>query len=253
VQRLAALLVPLGLRVVRVDLRGCGRGIGLARRSYHGGCSDDLRATAAAVNRWSPTSPLVLIGISLGGNIVLKLAGEARDQPVPGLARVAAVAPPIDLERCAALLALPRNRLYDRFFVRHLTAQLRRRQRFFPDRARVRFPRRTTLRLFDDLVTAPLWGFADALDYYRRASSQPIIPRIAVPTFLLTARDDPFVAAESFQALAVPEHIRVCITDRGGHLGFLGWDGNGGIRWAERRVAEWVTDAAGGSLRRITP
>jgi len=239
-QRTAGFLLARGVRVVRLDLRGCGRGITLARRPYHAGCSDDVRAAVAEVRRWSPASPLSLAGFSLGGNIVLKLAGEAASEPVPGLACVAAVAPPIDLECCATLIGLARNRLYELHFVRELVALAKRRQRHFPDSRPLRFPRRMTLRLFDDLYTAPRSGFADALDYYRRASSLPLISRIRVPALVLTARDDPFVAVGPFEALSAPAHVDVRILARGGHLGFLGWDGAGGIRWAERRVADWV-------------
>jgi predicted alpha/beta-fold hydrolase len=239
-QRLARALLPRGLRVVRLDLRGCGRGIALARGSYNGGCSGDVRAAMVVLSRAYPTSPIVLIGFSLGGNIVLKLAGEVDAHPVPNLERVAAVSPPIDLERCAALVALPRNRLYELNFLRCLMSQVRQRQRYFPDLPDVRFPRRMTLRIFDDLHTAPRGGFADALDYYRRASSWPLLPRIGVPTFILTAQDDPFIAVEPFEGLVVPSHIQVQIVPRGGHIGFLGWDGAGGIRWAERRILDWV-------------
>jgi hypothetical protein len=243
-QRMAGLLLPRGWRVVRMDLRGCGRGTALARRAYHGGCSDDVRAAAAAVHRWSPGSPLALIGFSLGGNIVLKLAGEAAVQPLPGLERVAALAPPVDLERCAALLARPRNRLYEVHFLRELMALARRRQRLFPDLPPLRFPRRMTMRLFDDLHTAPRSGFIDALDYYRRASSWPLIPRIQVPALVLSARDDPFIDVAPLEGLSVPAHVEVRIVARGGHLGFLGRDGAGGIRWAERRIADWVSRPA---------
>jgi len=247
-ERFAGLLLPRGVRVVRLDLRGVGRGEALACRTYHGGCSDDVRAALALISQDSPASPLVLIGLSLGGNIVLKLAGEAGTQPVPGLERVAAMSPPIDLTRCAALLALPRNRFYEQHYVRSLVRQVRRHARCFPDLPAVSFPRRLTLRLFDDLCTAPRCGFADAADYYRRASSLPFIPHIRVPAFLLTARDDPFIDVEPIETLKAPPHIEVHITPRGGHLGFLGWDGAGGIRWAERRVVEWVL--AGGTSPR---
>ncbi len=239
VRRQALALLRRGVRVVRVDLRTAGRGIALARRPYHAGCSDDLRAAAAEVHRWSPQSPLALVGLSLGGNVVLKLAGEAADDPVPGLERVAAVGPPVDVARCVALLAEPRNRVYEQFYVRSLVRHFERHRRLFPDLPPVR-PRPTTMRLFDDLFTAPRCGFADAPDYYRRTSSLPLIPRIGVPALILAARDDPFIAAEPFERLRAPANVEVRLVEHGGHLGFLGPDGAGGFRWAERTTADWV-------------
>jgi len=238
---LARMLLPRGLRVVRMDLRGTGRGLPLARNGYHGGCSDDVRAATAAIQGWSPSSPLILIGVSLGGNIALKLAGEMDEHPVPSLERVAALAPPIDLMLCSDRLAQPRCRLYERHFLRDVIDQARRRQRYFPELPPLRLPRRMTMRIFDELYTAPRHGFADALDYYRRASALPLLPHVTVPTLILTARDDPFIAVEPFDNLRLPDHMQVRILHCGGHLGFVGPDGAGGIRWAERRVVEWVT------------
>ncbi|MCS6852173.1 MAG: alpha/beta fold hydrolase [Gemmataceae bacterium] len=240
VTRMARRLSARGIRVVRIDLRGSGRGLALARRLYHGGCSDDLRVAVEAVHAGAPSSPIFVIGFSLGGNIALKLAGEAAAHPVSGLARVAAISPPIDFERCADLIALPANRFYERRFVRALVRLVRRRQHLRTDVPVIRFPPATTLRLFDELYTAPSHGFADAADYYRRASSAPWLERIRVPTLILAARDDPLVPGESFAAIKPTETLRVCLVERGGHLGFLGWDGAGGVRWAEQRVADWV-------------
>ena len=99
-----------------------------------------------------------------------------------------------------------------------------------------------TMRLFDELYTAPRNSFADALDYYHRASCAALIPNIQVPTLILTARDDPFIAVEPFERLKVPPHILIRIVPHGGHIGFLGWDGAGGIYWAERRMVEWALE-----------
>lgn len=241
IRRLAALLLARRVRVVRMDLRGAGAGLALARGFYHAGRSDDLRAVLAQLHDESPSSPLLLIGLSLGGALSLRLAGEAAKLPVPGLTRVAAISPPIDLPRCVALLTQPRNRFYEDNFIRDLLVAARQRQRFFPDLPSLSFPRgRLTVRRFDDLYTAPRCGFADALDYYHKTSCAPLLPHIQLPTLILTARDDPFIAVEPFEELKAPSNVLVRILPHGGHIGFLGWDGFGGIRWGERRIVEWI-------------
>lgn len=239
-RRLARLLAPLGVRTVRVDLRGCGDGLPLARLPHHSGRSDDVRAILNEVHSWSPASPLLLVGVSLGANTVLKLAGEAAADPVPGLERVVALGPPADLRRCSALMEQPRNRLYNRYFAGALVANALKRRHYFSELPRIAFPRQTTLLVFDDLYTAPLGGFAGADDYYIRASSAPLISGIRVPTLILTARDDPFIAVEPLEELKLPPTVQLRVVDRGGHLGFLGSDGAGGLRWAERRIVEWL-------------
>ena len=237
-QRTAARLSALGWRVLRMDLRGAGAGMRLARRFYNAGCSQDLREVITSVVARFPGTPLAVVGFSLGGNIVLKCAGEMGEQTPSELRGVAAVAPPIDLVRCSELIA--RYPLYDAFYVRHLTQQVAKHQRCFPDLPCVQFPRRLLLRTFDDLYTSPRWGFKDSLDYYSQASSLPWIGSIRVPTFILTSRDDPFVAVEPFEQLAPAKTLEVNIANHGGHMGFLGFDGTTGIRWSESRVIDWL-------------
>jgi predicted alpha/beta-fold hydrolase len=239
-QRMTAALLAEGLRVVRINLRGAGSSWRLARRLYNAGCSSDVRAVSEAVARCAPDSPLVLIGFSLGGNIALKLAAEAAHLPLVNLAGVAALSAPIDLERCSTLLAEPSNRIYERYYLHKLVDRARRHQQFFRDLPPVSFPRHLTLRKFDDLHTGPRWGFADAQEYYKHSSSLPLVPRILVPAFLLTARDDPFVAAAPYEELPQRPGHEIHLVDHGGHLGFLGNDGAGGIRWGERRIVEWT-------------
>jgi uncharacterized protein len=240
IQRLARFLLPFGWRVVRLDLRGARPSLALSRQTYHGGRSQDVRAALEEVHRWSPASPITAVGYSLGGNLVLKMAGEAADSPIAGLSRIAALAPPINLARCAFLITQPRNRLYNSYFVRELVRDAQQRRRFFPDLPQIRFQPGMTLHHFDDQYTAAVWGFADSQDYYKQSSSAALLSRIKIPTFIMTARDDPFIAVEMFDDLRLPAHVRLRIVPKGGHLGFLGWDGTGGYHWADRRVAEWI-------------
>jgi predicted alpha/beta-fold hydrolase len=243
-QRVAGLLAPYGVRIVRPDLRGNCESIPLARSFYTAGSSDDVRAVVEAVAELCPGSPVDVVGLSLSGNIVLKLAAEAAVRPLPALRRVVSLAPPIDLARSAAMMGHPRNRFYDRHFSRELLAEARLRFAHHGDPPLPDFPKRLSIRVYDDLYTAPRHGYADALDYYRRAAAEPLVPEIRVPTLILTARDDPFIAVEPIEALRGRlAHVEVRVLDRGGHMGFLGWDGAGGIRWAERQVANWLLSA----------
>lgn len=239
--RLAGKLFVRGLRAVRVNHRGCGSGVGLARRPYHSGRSDDVRAVVQWLAREEPRSPITLAGFSLGGNLVLKLAGEDGDAPTPGLDSVIAVSAPIDLDACATLIGQPRNRMYDSYFVRRLVADANERQRFFPDLPPLGFPQRLTVRIFDDLYTAPRSGFRDANDYYARCSAAPIVSHVGVPTLVMTARDDPFIAVAPFEALPPRPNVELHITEHGGHLGFLGFTGRAwSFRWMDDVLLEWI-------------
>ncbi len=240
ISRMAGVMLGRGVRVFRADLRGAGEALPLGRGSYHAGRSEDLREALAFLHALAPKSPLLLVGVSLGGNMALKLGGEMGEHPVPGLARIATIAPPLDLEACSRLILQPRNRIYERRFYRDLRRDAEVRQRRFPDLPPLDLPRRLNLVQFDDLYTGPRNGFAGAIDYYRHSSAFRFVPRIPVPTLLIAARDDPFVAVAPFDLLRVPDHVRVVIADRGGHVGFLGADGAGGVRWAERYVVEWL-------------
>jgi predicted alpha/beta-fold hydrolase len=240
-QRLGSMLLALGVRVLRLDMRGAGAGLPLARRVYHSGRSADIRAALALMHRWSPGSPLLLVGVSLGGNLALGVAGEMLEHPVPGLRRVAALSPPIDLALCERMLAQPRNRLYEDLFVRDVLGEAQRRQYYFPDLPPLRFPRgRLSFRQFDDHYTAPRSGFASAEDYYHRASPARLLSRIPIPTLIVTARDDPFIAIEPFEEVTLSDQVSLYILPQGGHIGFIGRDGAGGVRWAERRLVEWL-------------
>jgi predicted alpha/beta-fold hydrolase len=239
--RLAYKLWRRGIRAVRMNLRGCGSGVGLARQPYHSGRSADVWEVLLALHQDTPASPTTLIGFSLGGNIVLKMAAEQGVAAAPYVTQVIAVCPPADLAACARLLGQPSNRLYEQHFMRLLRAAVNERQRLFADAPAVTLPPQLSLYAFDNIFTAPQCGFQDADDYYARCSAAPLVPRITLPCRMLFANDDPFVDASVFDAVALPPHVQLIRTARGGHLGFLGWPGSaGGYHWLDTTLLTWI-------------
>jgi predicted alpha/beta-fold hydrolase len=242
VVRLAARLMRMGVRVVRMNLRGAGAGFASARGIYHAGRTEDLRRVAEWIAQRAPRSPLALIGFSLGANLVLKLAAEAVDQPLEGLDCVLAANPPLDLAACCQHIQRPENRLYDRNFVALLRTEVARLHRIFPDLGPVDLPQELTLYDFDDLYTAPRNGFSGAIEYYARSSAGPLIPRITIPGLVVHAADDPFIPVDSFDRVEFPDGLALELIPFGGHLGYLSrtcWWGD--RRWLDARFAAWLT------------
>jgi predicted alpha/beta-fold hydrolase len=240
--RTAAMLNAHGVRTFRIDLRGCGAGFGLALKPYNAGCSDDVLAVLNAVTGWCPSSPIALLGFSLGGNIVLKLLGEAPDRVPVAVVRAAAINPPIDLARCTYGLSRWPQRHYDAYFVKQLLQRLRELQARRPDFVPPTFGR-TPRRLveFDDHFTAPRSGFRDADDYYRQCSSEQFIPAIRVPTLILTSRDDPLIPVATFERLSPPGSVRLHIAEGGGHLGYRSSPNGESTRdWLPARLLDWL-------------
>lgn len=239
--RLTRKLLRSGIMVVRVNLRGCGPGFGWARKPYHAGCSNDLRAI---VQRWMqrfPAARLTLVGFSLGGNVVLKYAGEEAGGLSEAVERVVAISAPIDLQASSLRLSSPENWLFDRYFVKRLIKVARRQHARFPETEVPIFPDGMKLRGFDDFYTAPRSGFRDAAEYYEKASSFSLIPAIRCRLLLLGAEDDPVVDTNVYRKLPIRKGHDVVLTSRGGHVGFLGFSpGVRGVRWLDEFVGRWV-------------
>ncbi|HEX5444879.1 MAG TPA: alpha/beta fold hydrolase [Pirellulales bacterium] len=242
-QRIAAKLQRRGVRSFRMDLRGCGAGITLARLPYHSGRSEDAAAALETMAVLCPGSPVALVGFSLGGNIALKLLGELTDQPCGHLDRAVAVCPPADLTAAIGHISRPRNRLYERHFLRRLIGQVRRRRKLLPDLPGTDWPQ-TPRRLweFDDVYTAPVSGFGRADEYYRRASSLRVRQGIRRPALVIASRDDPLVPVNSLEPLADCPAVQLEIVASGGHLGFVGRRQGADRRWLDWRIVEWVAD-----------
>jgi predicted alpha/beta-fold hydrolase len=232
-----------GMNVVRMNQRNCGGTDGWSPSLYHSGLSSDVRAVAEHLIAREGLTRLALAGYSMGGNLVLKLAGEwSTRAPVPVRA-VAAVCPSIDLAPSADALHLPSNWLYEKYFLVKLSRRLREKAKLFPGKFDLaRLQNLSSLRDFDDRITAYYCGFDGAADYYDRAAAARVISHIAVPTLILHALDDPFIRLlPATRALIRGNpHITFIETGHGGHCAFLaapdGYDG----RWAEKQVVEFL-------------
>ena len=238
---MARKLFKRGSRAVRMNLRGCGSGAGLARQVYHSGRSEDLLAVLTGLRAETPDSPTSVLGFSLGGNLALKLAAEHGPAAREFLHRVVAACPPMDLLECSQRIGRPANSVYERHFTRLLLRAVSNLHAQYPELPPASLPRRISIFEFDDLYTAPRCGFRDALDYYARCSSAPLIPQIAVPCRILLAEDDPFVDPTSLDGTRLPENIEMARTRHGGHLGFLGTPGSPrGYRWMDSFLLRWL-------------
>jgi hypothetical protein len=240
---IAAKGLGAGMNVVRMNQRNCGGTDELSPTLYHSGRSQDVGAVARDLIARDRVSRFALVGFSMGGNLVLKLAGEWGREGPPQFRAVVAVCPSINLAASADALHLPANRLYEYYFMWQLRRHLRAKARLFPqifDTSRLRSV--TTLREFDDKITAYYCGFEGASDYYQRSAAANVVDRIAVPSLILHAANDPFIRIlpETRQKILSNPNITFVETEDGGHCSFLGRpDGDDG-RWAERQVVEFL-------------
>ena len=242
--------IAAGMNVVLMNQRNCGGMDHVAPTLYNSSLSGDVAAVVRNVLENDKVSRFALIGFSMGGNLVLKLAGEWGGDGPRQFRAVAAVCPAIDLAASADALHRPANRIYEYYFLLQLFRRLRLKARLFPkkfDVARLRGI--SSLRMFDDRITAHYCGFAGADDYYARAAAANVVDRIAVPTLIIHAANDPFIriTPETLRRIVANPNITYVETEDGGHCAFLGasdGEGNGRAahdgRWAEREVLEFV-------------
>jgi predicted alpha/beta-fold hydrolase len=214
-----------GMNVIRMNQRSCGGTDRLAPTLYHSGRSSDVTAVMESLLEDDGIAHFVLCGYSMGGNLVLKAAGEWGSAAPKELVAVAGVCPAVDLAASADALHRPANRLYERYFLWKLKARMRAKARCFPGRYDLsRLVGIKSLRDFDDQVTAYYCGFAGASDYYARAAAANVIDRISIPTFILLAGNDPFIriVRETRAKIAANRNITFWETEDGGHCSFIG-------------------------------
>lgn len=237
--RMAKKLEKRDLRTVRINLRGCGTGKGYAKRMYLADASNDVWHVLNEIKRDGADSPLVVMGFSLGGNIVLKMAGERGEEASKLISNVIAINPPMDLY--ASIRLLCKNKVYERYFMKYLRSEVLDRHRHFTDLPPIEIPSDMSLMEFDEFYLAPQSGYSSAKDYYHACSAGRLIPDIEVESHILFAKDDPIVDCNVLGNVKVPDNVDILITEHGGHLGFLGTPGEeGGFHWMDSTILQWI-------------
>ena len=231
-----------GMNVVRMNQRTCGGTDRLAATLYHSGRSADVMAVARNLIESDGISGFALAGFSMGGNIVLKAAGEWGGSEPKEFRGVATVCPAVDLAASADALHLPANRLYEQYFLWKLKTRMRAKAKCFQgkyDLSRLRGL--SSLRDFDDKVTAYYCGFDGASDYYARAAAANVLDRIAVPAYILYAKNDPFIRIlpETRRKIEANPNITFVESADGGHCSFVGERNGYDGHFAERAVVEF--------------
>lgn len=236
--RLAHRFMGHGMRVYRMDMRGFGAAYALSSNLSHAGRSDDVVAALDVIADQSNSGPMAAIGVSLGGSQLLRAMGRigAGLDPAPSwinrIAAIAAVSPPLDLQRCSDNMQRRLLRPYNYYFIRSLLARVPLRVKQRQDyHQRISGSRPRTLQELDDRITAPLSGFADAGEYYAHSSASRVVGDLRVPAMVLAAADDPIVPLGCFvdESQAWSESTRLIIAPSGGHVGFI-----------DRRRGSWM-------------
>lgn len=229
-----------GFNVVRMNMRSCGGTDDICPTIYHSGRSDDVAAVLKSIVETHSLESVALVGYSMGGNLVLKFAGEVAAAPPKQLKALVGVSPLMDLAVSSAALHERRNRVYEWHFLRNMIARVRRRMELYPRiYGSAELDAIRSMRLFDDHIVARYGGFVDAEDYYEKVASSHFAAKLSVPTLILHSLDDPFIRLlpTTRAALIANRNVTYIETERGGHCAFLeaannGYDG----RWAERTL-----------------
>jgi hypothetical protein len=239
---MSQLALESGYGVHRTNMRSCGGTESLCKTMYHAGLTCDTLALGRQIlDEYG--GPLYLVGYSLGGNVVLKLAGEMGEQANALIAGVCAVSTPIDLAASVRKMSRRQNFLYERRFLSRLKQRIRKRAETLPgvyDLAALETCR--SVYEFDDKITARFFGFGSADRYYSTQSSINFLAGIRVPALLIQAKDDPLIPFDSFAnpAIHTNPHIRLVAVEHGGHLGFLAK--RPPRFWVDRVVMQWIRE-----------
>jgi uncharacterized protein len=240
-----------GFHVVRMNQRNCGGTEALTPTLYNSGMSADYRTVFEELSNADGFEQVFFAGYSMGGNLVTKMAGEFGAAVPKALRGGCAVCPALDLAACADALERGDNYLYQRRFVSSLMSRYARKQKLFPERYKLNgLPVIRTVRQFDDLITAPQFGYRDAQDYYDNVGAKRVAAEIRVPMLMITAQDDPFVPYAAFLVAKINENpaIQFVSPQHGGHCGFISKHPGSERFWAEQRIVDFCAAISDNNL-----
>lgn len=232
--------------VIVINLRGCSGSTNKKFKSYHSGETGDLHEVIRFIEKNHAYNNIALLGFSLGGNVVLKYAGEQQGAINTLVNKVIAISPPCDLKGASEVLAKKSNLIYMKRFLKTLLEKANKKALLYPeiniDIENIN--KSKNFADFDSLFTAPSFGFKDAEDYWAKASSKPFLSKIKVSTFLLTSIDDPFLSQTCIPITEAKNHnyLQLEITTKGGHLGFVPWFGSKNKNWLEKKIVKYLKE-----------
>jgi len=236
-----------GLDALAWNFRGCGGMMNQTYRFYHSGATPDLHFLVNHITNHQDYQTIILVGFSLGGNLTLKYLGEQGDQAQYAITAAVVFSVPLDLQACSRKIAQPENFIYSKRFLRNLKKKIKAKEAVMPNKISSEFfPNIKTLEDFDDYYTAPLHGFRDAADYYHQCSSIHFLQSIQIPTLIVNAQNDPFLAKECYltQETDTSSNLFFEASVAGGHCGFMpkgySWGNN---FWSENRAIDFVRKA----------
>lgn len=241
VQGMAGIFHDAGWNVLAWNYRGCSGEMNRMIKSYHSGATEDLQTVINHVVANYSFTEISLIGFSLGGNMTLKYLGEYAEQSDTLIKSAVTFSVPCDLESSSVQLESVANRLYMERFLKTLRKKIRQKMEAFPGQLKDKdLDHMKTFREFDGGYTAPMHGFASAEDYWTRSSSRPFIPKIRIPTLLINALNDPFLAPACFpyKEAQANDFFFFETPPQGGHMGFPSF--KNGVYWSEQRALEFI-------------
>jgi len=240
-----SLLNDQGISSVAMNFRGCSGEMNRLARAYHSGVSEDVNEVFSKLVAEYPAHNFVLVGYSLGANVLLKWLGEIESQP--RIRKAVGVSTPFALKFCSQAMLQGVSRLYGQYFVRRLVKDFQNKQEYLetsnPEQA-TRIAKLgdtgciSSIWEFDDQITAPLHGFEGAEDYYRKCSSSAFLGSIAVDTLLIQSKNDPMIPLKSIpNSEMLSSQVQMQLTEKGGHVGFVSSNPD---NWLEQRILNFM-------------